>query len=94
MTFKSGIEVSIAVCRPNGDTWQSKTLFLAIFYTRSSIVKSAFEFSIAICRPNDDKWQSKHFLANFDTRFSINKSVFDCRLFDVVNSIHKKPDTR
>ena len=33
-------EFSIAICRPTGDKWQSKTLFLAIFYPRSSIVKS------------------------------------------------------
>ena len=39
------------------------------------------EFSIAICRPTGDKWQSKTlFLANFDPRSSIAKSVFDCRL--------------
>ena len=30
-------EFSIAICRPSGDKWQSKTLFLAIFDPRSSI---------------------------------------------------------
>ena len=29
---------SIAICRHLGDKWQSKTLFLAILYLRSSIV--------------------------------------------------------
>ena len=29
---------SIAICRPTGDKWQSKTLFLSIFDPRSSIV--------------------------------------------------------
>ena len=38
-----GTEFSIAICRPTGDKWQSKTLFLAIFYSRSSIVKSVFD---------------------------------------------------
>ena len=39
------------------------------------------EFSIAICRPTGDKWQPKTlFLANFDPRSSICKSVFECRL--------------
>ena len=36
-------EFSIAICRPIGDKWQSKTLFLAIFDPRSSIVKSVFD---------------------------------------------------
>ena len=31
-------EFSFAICRPTGDTWQSKTRFLAIFDPRSSIV--------------------------------------------------------
>ena len=35
---------SIAICRQLGDKWQSKTLFLAIFDLRSSIVLT---FSIA-----------------------------------------------
>ena len=38
--------VSIAICRPIGDKWQSKTLFLAIFYPRSSIVESVFDCSL------------------------------------------------
>ena len=36
-------EFSIAICRPTGDKWQSKTLFLAIFDPRSSIVKSVVD---------------------------------------------------
>ena len=28
----------IAICRPTGDKWQSKTLFISIFDPRSSIV--------------------------------------------------------
>ena len=31
-----------AICHPNSDKWQSKTLFLAIFNPQSSIVKSIF----------------------------------------------------
>ena len=31
-------EFLIAICRPTGDKWQSKTLFLAIFGPRSLIV--------------------------------------------------------
>ena len=31
-------ELLIAICRPIGDKWQLKTLFLAIFDPRSSIV--------------------------------------------------------
>ena len=34
---------SIAICRHNGDKWQSKTLFLSIFNPRSSIVDSVFD---------------------------------------------------
>ena len=36
-------EFSIAVCRPTGNNWQSKTLFLAICDTGSSIVQSVFD---------------------------------------------------
>ena len=36
-------EILIAICRPIGDKWQSKTLFLAIFDPHSSIVKSLFD---------------------------------------------------
>ena len=36
-------EFSIDICRPNGDKWQSLTLFLAIFDPRSSIVKIVFD---------------------------------------------------
>ena len=33
----------IANCRPTGDKWQSKTLFLSIFRPRSSIVDYVFD---------------------------------------------------
>ena len=36
-------EFLIAICRPTGDKWQSKTMFLAISDPRLSIVKSAFD---------------------------------------------------
>ena len=35
-------EFLIAICRPAGDKWQSKTLFLVIFDVHSSIDKSVF----------------------------------------------------
>ena len=34
---------SIAICRPIGDKWQSKTLFLSFFDPRSSIVDNVFD---------------------------------------------------
>ena len=34
---------SIAICRPTGDKWQSKTLFITIFDVHSSIVDSVFD---------------------------------------------------
>ena len=36
-------DFSIAICRPTGDKWQSKTLFLAIFDPISSIFESVFD---------------------------------------------------
>ena len=43
------------------------------------------EFLIAICRPTGDKCQSKTlFLAIFDPRSPIVKSVFYCRLPGVI----------
>ena len=40
-------EFLIAICRPAGDKWQSKTLFLTIFDSRSSIVNSVFDCRIS-----------------------------------------------
>ena len=34
---------SIAICRPTGDKWQAKTLFLSIFDPRTSIVDYIFD---------------------------------------------------
>ena len=36
-------EFSIAICRPTGEKWQSKILFLSIFNQRASIVKNVFD---------------------------------------------------
>ena len=36
-------EFPIAICRPTGDKWQPKTLFLLTFDPHSSIVKSVFD---------------------------------------------------
>ena len=36
-------EFLIAICRPTGDKWQSKTLFISIFYPCLSIFKSVFD---------------------------------------------------
>ena len=44
----SETEFSIAICRPTGDKCQSKTLFLAFFDSRSSVVKIVFD-----CRLSD-----------------------------------------
>ena len=40
-------EFLIVICRPNGDKWQLKTLFLAIFDLPSSTVKSAFDYGLS-----------------------------------------------
>ena len=36
-------EFLIAICRPTGDKWQSKTLFLSILDLRLPIVKRVFD---------------------------------------------------
>ena len=43
--YQKSIETvfSIAICRPTGYKWQSKTLFLLIFYPHSSIVDYIFD---------------------------------------------------
>ena len=47
------------------------------------------EVLVAICRPSGDKCQSKTlFLVIFDPRSSIVKSVFDCRLSEVMMPFH------
>ena len=40
-------EFSIAICRPAGDKWQAKTLFLAIFEPCLLIVKILFDCSLS-----------------------------------------------
>ena len=45
-------EFLITICRPTGDKWQSKTLFLAIFDPRLSIVKSIFDCRLPGVRQN------------------------------------------
>ena len=40
-------EFSNAIRRQTGDSWQLKTLFLAIFYLPLSIVQSIFDFRIS-----------------------------------------------
>ena len=51
-----GTEPLIAIC---GDKWQSKTLFLAIFYPSSSIVKSVFDCHLSsvilVVQPKDKR---------------------------------------
>ena len=39
--------VLIAFCLPIGDKWQSKTLFLTLFDSRSSIVQSVFDCGLS-----------------------------------------------
>ena len=39
-------EFSIAICRPTGDKWQSKTLFYAFFDPHLLIFKSVLGFSL------------------------------------------------
>ena len=40
----------IGICRPTGDKWQSKTLFLSIFDPRSSIVDNIFDCGLSDVR--------------------------------------------
>ena len=42
-------EFLIAICRQLGDKWQSKTLFLTIFYLRSSIVLTFSIAAVPVC---------------------------------------------
>ena len=37
----------IAICGPTGDKWQSKILFLAIFYLRLLILESVLDCSLS-----------------------------------------------
>ena len=74
--FKHQFLVNFASGKPGRR--QSKTLILSTTVDQKSLET---EFSIVICRPTGDKWQSETlFLAIFDPRSSIAKSVFDCRL--------------
>ena len=71
---------------------QSETLILSTNVDQKSLET---EFSIAICRLIGDKWQSKtQFLAIFDPRCSIVKSVFDCRLPGVYNKMFQNRHPR
>ena len=39
-------EFLVAICRPTGDKWQLKTLFLVIFDPHLSILKSIFDLRL------------------------------------------------
>ena len=41
-------EILITICRPTGDKWQLKTLFVAIFDPHLSIGKSVFECPLPV----------------------------------------------
>ena len=74
-TFKSTIGCMFTFDFHTSDRWRSKTLILPTNVDQKSLETG---FSIAICRPTGDKCQSKPlFLAIFDPRSSIVKSVFD-----------------
>ena len=76
----SGRTFSVSMLTPGRR--QSKTSILSTNVDQNSLET---EFSIAICRQTGDKWQSKRlFLEIFDPRSSIVKSVYDCRLPDVM----------
>ena len=67
--------------RITSDRCHSETLILSTSVDRKSLETG---LSIAICRLTGDKWQSKTlFIAIYDPRLSIVKSVFYCRLSDV-----------
>ena len=68
-------EFSIVICRPTGDKWQSKTMFISIFDPLSSSVKSVFD-----CRlpgvdlslfDNVSNYNIK-FLSNYNIKFLTN----------------------
>ena len=64
------------------DRRQSKTLMLSMIVDPRSL---EIERLTAVCRPTGDKWQSKTlFPAICDPRSLIDKSVFDCRLYDMI----------
>ena len=66
----------IAIFTP--DRWQWKMLILSTNVDKKSLET---EFSIASCHPTGDNWQLKTlFLAMFDPRSWIVKSVYDCCL--------------
>ena len=49
-------ELSITICRPIGDKWQSKTLSLAFYDRRLAIVKRVFDCRISGGHPQ--KWRT------------------------------------
>ena len=57
---------SIAICRPTGDKWQSKTLFLSIFDPRSSIVDYVFDLPPTRCGPGSSLFASRIFYQNLN----------------------------
>ena len=68
------------------DRRQSKTLILFRNVDKKLLET---EFLMGICRQSGDKWQSKTlFQAFFDPHSSIVKSVFNCRLSDVILEKH------
>ena len=84
-------EFSIGICRPTGDKWQLKTLFLAILDPRSSIVKSVFD-----CRLSGEDSESfipiKTYVVGSQTFSHPSRYLSSAHLSDVVlyipNNMH------
>ena len=82
-------EFLIAVCRPTGDEWQSKTVFLAIFDPRSSIVKSVFD-----CRfPDADDNNLTYHSPDYDELVSILRTESEISIdWFFFNQMKANPD--
>ena len=72
-------EFLIAICRPTGNKWQPKTLFLAIFDPRSSIVKSVFD-----CRLSGVSIRSPHEKNSRCARRLKPQIVIDCSAIETI----------
>ena len=68
---------SIAICRPSGDKWQSKTLFILIFDLRSSLLLfSIATYPVCLQFPDLDLGSEMlHCLDNFISRTSEDRST-------------------
>ena len=86
----------MAICRPFGDKWQSKTLFQTIFDQRSSIIKSVYDCRLPGLSSDGHRWEKLWSGKYNKLTGKINATIQFCQVRHVVHKheLHELTVTR